>query len=160
MSQSFAAVGYHFCLAFLRVRLVGDNKTCILPLIKISHMLQLDGSIKSPEPPRSGDGAGCSANDMECCVVLALNDFLKEGVKDSVEEIYWLPCKSQCKPITSPCSQPFERHCDQSVWPPVCKPCARLPTFYVRFPAHSRLKWDFVVSSRGFCPNSLELHVI
>ena len=71
-APSFGAVGYHFCLAFLRVRLVGDIKACILPLIKISHMLQSDGSIKSPEPPRSGGGAGSSAINIECCAVFAL----------------------------------------------------------------------------------------
>ena len=85
--------------------------------------------------------------------LVCLNVFVKEGVKDSVEEIYWLPCKSQCKPISSPYGQPFESCCDQSVWPSVCKTCARLhktPTFYVRFPAYSRLKCGFLFALRDF----------
>ena len=75
---------------------MGDIKACTHPLMKISHMLQSDGSTKLPEPP----GSGSSAIKTECCP--CRNAFRKEGTKDSVEEIYWLPCNSQCKPITFP----------------------------------------------------------
>ena len=64
---SSGAVGYHSCLALLTVRLVGNIKACILPLIKISHMLQSDGSIKS------GGGASSSAIKIDCCASFALD---------------------------------------------------------------------------------------
>lgn len=93
---------------------MGDSKACILPLIKIPHMLLSDGPIKSPKPPTWRGGAGSGAIKIECCALFALMFSSRRGLK-IVEEIYWLPCKSQCKPITFPYGQPIERCCGQSV---------------------------------------------
>ena len=68
---------------------MGDIKACTLPLIKISHMLQSDC-------PNLLDREGVLRPNVAPCH----NAFREEGTKDSVEEIYWLPCNSQCKPIT------------------------------------------------------------